>query len=155
MISRGPFQPKWIYETQAWGVRSSGAAYLSQQKDVLREHDWAESMSKSYWHLHSENQVRGRHGVLLRGDWIAYTKHDPNSEVPWWVLISCSLSLYDSSLLEWDIFENLSCIIASERKGRACDAAWSATSIICLHDLLLPLNLYFIVVNWLGFVYLW
>lgn len=52
--------------------------------------------------------------MLLRGDWIAYTKHDPNSEVPWWVLISCSLSLYDRSLLEWDIFENLSCIIASE-----------------------------------------
>lgn len=43
-------------------------------------------------------------------------KHDPNSEVLWWVLILYSLSFYDSSPLEYDVFENLSCALSSERK---------------------------------------
>lgn len=53
--------------------------------------------------------------MLLRGNWIAYTKHDPNSEVLWWVLILYGLA-YDSSPLEYDIFENLSCVTSSERR---------------------------------------
>lgn len=60
--------------------------------------------------------MRGRRGVLLRGYWSAYTKHDASSEVPWWVLILYNLSSYDSSPLEYDIFESLSCVISSERR---------------------------------------
>lgn len=60
--------------------------------------------------------MRWRRGVLLRGYWIAYTKHDPNSEVPWWVLIFRGLALCDSSILEYDVFENLSCALPSERR---------------------------------------
>lgn len=67
--------------------------------------------------------MRGRCGVLLRGYWIAYTKHDPNSEVPWWVLIFHSLALYDSSLLEYDVFENFGCALPFREKDRACNAA--------------------------------
>lgn len=52
---RGSFQPKWFCETQAAGDRSSGAAYWSQGREVLRENDRAETMSRSYWHLCSEN----------------------------------------------------------------------------------------------------
>lgn len=54
--------------------------------------------------------------MLLRWYWIVYTKDDPNSEVPWWVLILYSLSLYDSSPLEYDVFENLSSALSSERR---------------------------------------
>lgn len=64
------------------------------------------------WHSHSENQVRERHGVLLRDCSSFYTQHDPNPEVPWWVLVFYSLSSYDP-IYHWNMIylRSLNCFI--------------------------------------------
>lgn len=145
----------WNHFTTA-GVRSSGAAYGSQGKELLRENDQAEFMSRFYWHLRSKKQMRERCGLSLRACRSIYTQHDPNPEVPWWVLVFCSLSLYDP-VHHWNMvyLRSLNCVIYSGRKGSLCNPAWSTPSTICLRGLLLPQSLYLIVFNLLTFVYLW
>lgn len=108
-----PRGPKWICETQAIGVRSSGAAYLSQQKEVLRENDWAESMS-----LTDTCTVGTKWGGDVVECWEGIGFPTPSMILiqrchgGCWSYMVC----HDCLPLEHDIFENLSCVLSSERR---------------------------------------